>query len=164
MTASNACRRGRPTARTASPSVNHGGSSAGCTRASQIEWRHERQPVAAAALAHLFGRRAELLAKRAGERFVRAVAGIQRHRQDVRVRLNASASAARLNRRARRYFTTDQPVVAPNALARCERDTPHASAIAGRLSSPAGVALDDPHRLVHDGHAWSRTCHAGTAT
>ena len=31
---------------------------------------------------------------------------------------------------------TGQPVVLPKALARCERETPHASAIAGKMSSP----------------------------
>src|SRR5688500_10704902 len=48
----------------------------------------------------------------------------------------ARVSAARVRRRARRYFTTGQPVVLPKALARCERETPHASATAGKLSSP----------------------------
>src|ERR671910_2871281 len=48
----------------------------------------------------------------------------------------AKACAARVSRRARKYFMTGQPVVLPKALARCERETPHASATAGKLSSP----------------------------
>ena len=46
----------------------------------------------------------------------------------------ASACAASLKRRARRYFITGWPVAVPNAYARCERDTPHAFAMALSVS------------------------------
>src|SRR5688572_7695170 len=57
----------------------------------------------------------------------------------------ARVCAARVRRRARRYFMTGQPVVLPKALARCERETLHASATAGKVSSP-----DELRSMTHN--------------
>src|SRR3954454_14442453 len=46
----------------------------------------------------------------------------------------ASARAAALRRRARTYCMTDTPVAVPKAWARCDRETPHASAIPSSVS------------------------------
>ena len=50
----------------------------------QTKRRRQRQAVNAAALAHLFGRLTELLAKRPGECLMRAITEIERYREDVR--------------------------------------------------------------------------------